>query len=395
MSDAIPAAAPAAPLQLAVIWIDWYAYHLARFAGLLAEPRLAGRVAGIELVGGIGVHAGLKFREELPADLPITTLLPDASWQQASQLQLSVRLWHHLTRLNPAAVLVPGYYTLPAITAALWAKTHHRLSILMTESTAYDHRRVAWKETGKSWLLRVLFDGAVAGGQAHLRYLKQLRFPQDRIACFYDVVDNAALAEGSAALRQLPRSTFDVPASPYFLYVGRLAPEKNIEALLEAWIGYRQGGGDWPLVLVGDGPSAAVLRSLAQASSFSDHVHFAGLRGSRELLPFYAFAGCFVLPSTREPWGLVVNEAMACGLPVLVSKQCGSAEDLVVDGQNGFTFDPADVPGLLQHLKAVASLPSDRLQAMGEASRSILRPYSPQNFGREIARLMLEREEQP
>ena len=297
-----------------------------------------------------------------------------------------IKLWRCLDRLNPETVLVPGYYTLPAIAAALWTKLHGRRSVLMTESTAEDHTRSWWREAAKSALIRSLFDYAVAGGSAHRRYLDRLRFPSTRIASFYDVVDNHGFAEQTRALRSQGAAAFNLPER-YFLYIGRLAPEKNVATLLRAWIAYRQQGGTWPLVLVGDGPESQALRNSAAASAFVEDVHFMGHRGSSQLPLFYAFAGCFVLPSTREPWGLVVNEAMACNLPVLVSNRCGCAEDLVSDSRNGFTFDPTDEAHLLQLLHRVSSLEQQQLEGMGHCSAEIISHYSPQNFGAEIARL--------
>jgi len=385
-----PSATRSRPLQLAVLWIDWYAYHVARFEGLLGHPDLAGRVAGVEFVGGIGVHAGLKFREELPSHLPVDTLFPQASWGGVSKLSLARHVWNHLTKLDPAAVLVPGYYTLPAVTAALWAKAHHRVSILMTESTAFDHTRVAWKEWSKSLLLRTIFDAAVTGGCAHVRYLEQLHFPMDCVAGSYDVVNNAALAAAVAEARGLGSAAFGLPASPFFLYVGRLAPEKNVGTLLSAWIAYREAGGTWPLLLVGDGPSSQALQAQAKACSVAEDVFFPGLQGSRTLPRFYAFAGCFVLPSTREPWGLVVNEAMASGLPVLVSSLCGCAEDLVREGENGFTFDPASLHDLTRRLHQIASFSVETRKSLGTTSEQIINAYTPQRFGQEIAHLLNE-----
>ena len=377
-------------LRLVVLWIDWYAYHVARFEGLSAHPELAGRVAGIEFVGGIGVHAGLKFREELPPHLPVDTLLPDASWQHVHQAHLSRKVWQQLTRLDPAAVLVPGYYTLPALTAALWARAHHRTCILMTESTAFDHFRVPWKEAVKSVLLRMLFDAAVVGGTAHLRYLEQLKFPTNRIGRAYDVVDNAALAEAVGKLRMQEPRSLALPQGPYFLYVGRLAPEKNVETLLSAWLTYRATGGDWSLVLVGDGPSAELLQKRAEISGLAAEVYFPGLQPSRELPRFYAFAGCFVLPSTREPWGLVVNEAMASGLPVLVSRHCGCAEDLVEEGRNGYTFNPSSTSELEERLHRMSQLSPEARHSMGRTSENLISAYTPQRFGQEIARVLRE-----
>ena len=320
------------PCQAVVIWIDWYAYHVARFTGLQSAFGYDGQIVGLELVGGVGVHAGLKFREELPAGLPVQTLIPDGSWAKTSKLELSKLLWKRLNALNPQVVLVPGYYNLPALTAAVWARRHGRVSVLMTESTAHDHARSGWKEKLKSLLVNRLFDWAVTGGTAHVRYLAQLGFPADRIASFYDVVGNDKLREAVASLRQHSAADrHDVPAE-YFLYVGRLSSEKNVTTLLDAWVAYREAGGARSLVLVGDGPESAALKAQANASPFASGVHFAGHRSSRELWPYFAFASAFVLPSTREPWGLVVNEAMAAALPVFVSNTCGCAENLVQAG---------------------------------------------------------------
>ncbi len=387
MPDIQPATTSRARYRVAVIWIDWYAYHVARFRGLDAAPALAGKVVGLELVGGIGVHAGLKFREDLPPELAIETLQPQSSWAQANKLQLARELWSRLSEIEPEVVLVPGYYTLPAIAAALWAKFHRSTSVLMTESTAYDHPRVAWKEWAKGLLLRGLFDWAVTGGKEHLAYLDQLGFPADRTARSYDVVDNELFAQGTNALRGQSASDFGLPPEPYFVYVGRFAEEKNISLLLESWLTYRSEGGTWPLVLVGDGPLTSSLREAAAASGFGADVYFPGLKSSRALLPYYAFAGCFVLPSKREPWGLVVNEAMAAGLPVLVSDRCGCAVDLVDPGRNGFVFPPTDGLALTARMRQISSFGTAEIRAMGAASRRIVSRYSPQSFGLEVARI--------
>ena len=285
------------------------------FAGLMRRLLYVGVWWDSSLWAGVGVHKGLKFREELPEGLRVETLMPEASWSQANKMELARRVWGRLSELDPEVVLVPGYYTLPAVAAALWARMHGRTSVLMTESTAADHRRTWWKELPKRLALRALFGWAVTGGRAHVEYLRQLGFPANRIVGCYDVVDNAMFREGALGLRA---EIAGAPArSPYFLYVGRLAEEKNVAGLLASWSGYREEGGSWPLVLCGDGPERAALEAAAAKSGYRAEVQFPGLKTSRELLPFYAYAGCFVLPSTREPWGLVVNEAMAAELPVL------------------------------------------------------------------------------
>ena len=108
-------------------------------------------------------------------------------------------------------------------------------------------------------------------------------------------------------------------------------------------------------------------------------VFFPGFRQIEELPRFYAHAGCFIHPALTEPWGLVVNEAMACGLPVLVSDRVGCSQDLVQNGVNGFTFDPKDVGRICELMGTVAAndFPRDEF---GAASRRIVDRYSPQAF---------------
>ncbi len=374
--------------KVVVAWIDWYAYHVARFEALCDSPELAGSVAGLEMVGGTGVHSGLKFREAIPGNLPVTTLVPGGSWQTTGKRRLAQLIWKELNRLNPAVVLVPGYYNVAGFASALWAKFHGRRSVLMTESTEFDHGRIGWKESLKSLLIRMLFDWAIAGGKPHRRYLEKLGFPPARIASCYDVVNNRYFRRTAAAIRVKHRAhDFGLP-DRYFLYVGRLAPEKNIDGLIGSYLEYRRAGGSWSLVLVGDGPEAKRLRALAGASPFGGDIYFEGLKTSKDLPAYYAFATCFVLPSKREPWGLVVNEAMAAGLPVLVSRLCGCAEDLVAHGENGYVFDPAMPDELTDCLGSFESLGSAACRQMGQRSSEIVDRYSPESWASEVARIV-------
>jgi 1,2-diacylglycerol 3-alpha-glucosyltransferase len=298
-----------------------------------------------------------------------------------------VLLWQRLSALGPSLVMVPGYYTLPALAAAVWGRVHRARTVLMSESTEADHVRRRWKEAIKGTVIRRLFHYAIVGGTRHREYLQRLGFDESRIGLRYNVVDNAFFADGVRALRAAGRpNDFEAPAQ-YFLFVGRLAPEKNLERLLRSFAAYRQQGGSWGLVIAGDGPSRASLTALAQSLHVSDSVTFAGHRSTRDLLPFYAFASAFVLPSLREPWGLVVNEAMASGLPVLVSRVCGAAADVVRDGENGFTFDPHSHDELTRLMARVSQQPAERLHAMGRRSGEIIDDFSVGRWASEVARI--------
>jgi 1,2-diacylglycerol 3-alpha-glucosyltransferase len=374
-----------------VIWIDWYSYHLSRLRALLEHKAFRRRVSGIELVGGCGVHRGLQFRDPQRDGLPISSLFPDSDWNQVGQLRLARAVWRELDRLDPSSVLVPGWYTAPALAAAFWAKLHRRSSILMSETTEQDHPRVWWKESSKRILVKLLFDFGIAGGKPHVRYLRQLGFHPSKIARCYDVVDNAFFERAtdrirlSSGLRQLS----GLPER-FFLYVGRLAPEKHLPALLRAFASYRSAGGSWSLVLVGDGGERPELEALSRRLRVDREVTFAGLQVANRLPHYYAFAGCFVLPSIREPWGLVVNEAMASGLPVLVSNRCGCAEDLVESEGNGYLFDPSNEIELSDRMLAMEFLSPQTRAAMGSRSRAIVAGYSPAHWAAEVARIAQE-----
>ncbi len=373
--------------RVAVIWIDWYAYHIARFRALADHPMLEGEVVGIELVGGAGVHGDLVFRAAEREGLPITTLSPDRGWKEAGQTYLARKVWAKLNELRPDSVLIPGYYTLPAIAATLWAHVNRKTTILMSESTFQDHPRKRFKEKIKGSILRRLFPAAIAGGVRQVAYLKTLGFRDDQIARLYDVVDNDyyqrqaddCRCNDTAASHNLPEN--------YFLYVGRLAPEKNLDGLIQAFAEYRRGGGSWSLVLVGDGPASGGLREQAAAMGVADSVNFAGLKSTRDIIPYYAFAGCFVLPSVREPWGLVVNEAMAAGLPLILSDHCGCIDDLLESERNGYIFDPANPGEITALLSKVARLSKDDRRRMGRHSREIISRYSPRLWAEEVVRI--------
>jgi 1,2-diacylglycerol 3-alpha-glucosyltransferase len=373
-------------VSLVVIWIDWYAYHIARFRALAEHPSLRGRVTGLELVGGSGVHQSMVFRCPDRRELPIETLLPGYGWSETRQELLAKLIWRKLEEVDPEVVLVPGYYTAPALAAALWAKRHHRQAILMTETTRGDHERVWWKEAAKGRVIRSLFDAAIAGGRRHVAYLRELQFPGSRIGRFYDVVDNDFFRNGAAHVRN-QQARGELPGR-YFLYVGRLSAEKNLEALIHCFAEVRRRGSNCSLVLAGDGPLRGTLEHRVRQAGLQPWVRFSGLKSAAELLPFYAFAEAFVLPSRREPWGLVVNEAMAAGLPVIVSNRCGCAGDLVEHGNNGFLFEPDRNEELTNALWLADQASPKERELMGRRSSEIISRYSVQQWAEEVLRLV-------
>jgi 1,2-diacylglycerol 3-alpha-glucosyltransferase len=375
-------------VALSVIWIDWYAYHVARLRALVESPSRLGDIQGLELVGGCGVHRGVVFRNGDRGELPIQTLLPATGWSEATQNRMARLVWKKLAELNPQVVLVPGYYTAPALAAAVWARRHNRKAILMTETTRGDHRRMWWKEAVKGRLIRSLFDAAIAGGSRHVEYLQELQFPASRIGRCYDVVDNEFFRKGAAQFRKSQTAAkFQLP-DRYLLYVGRLAPEKNLEALIRGFAKAVRRGAKFSLVLVGEGPLRGKLERQVQEAGLEPRVVFAGLKTTAQILPYYAFAHSFVLPSYREPWGLVVNEAMAAGLPVLVSRRCGCSDDLVEHGSNGLLFAADNEEELTAAILRADRWSAQERDSMGRRSENLIAHYSLQHWAEEVFRLV-------
>jgi glycosyltransferase involved in cell wall biosynthesis len=206
--------------------------------------------------------------------------------------------------------------------------------------------------------------------------------PRSRIFLGYDAVDNDYFTKKAAAARQNAASLRAEHGLPecYFLCCARLIEKKNVPRLIEAFGIYRAGasGLPWDLVIVGPGETAGI-EALINARGLTGTVHLVGAKGYQVLPSYYGLAGAFILPSTMDQWGLVVNEAMAAGLPVLVSNRCGCAEDLVEEGKNGFTFDPFDAAAMAAAMERIASDQCDRA-AMGQASQATIANWGPGRF---------------
>jgi len=195
----------------------------------------------------------------------------------------------------------------------------------------------------------------------------------------YNAVDNDHFAYGADRARRdqdRVRRRYGLPRQ-YVLAVARMVSEKNYPGLVEAFHRYRQRGGIRKLVIVGEGPERDVIERCIADFRLEDVVQVRGLEGYDTLPSLYGLADALILASARESWGLVVNEAMAAGLPVLVSNRCGCAEDLVRPGVNGYVFaasDTDEIADALCKLEAVDSV------EMGRRSRELIRPWGLEAF---------------
>ena len=381
----MPRSAP--PSEVRTLCLQWPRlgpYHRVRLRA--AHGRgvgRGGRVVALELAG----HDATYDWEDASAPEPYDRVcaLPDETVESISPRRVHAATAAALDRVDPDAVAITSYSTPDAQAALAWCRRWRRPAVCMLESGADDAERSPLREWVKSVLVRQ-FDAGVGGGGPQAAYLVQLGMPASRVFTPYDVVDNEHFRAGAASVRDDPSTARGLPGlddpTPFFLASNRFVARKNLPALIGAYGAYRgRAGRPWRLVLLGDGPDRPALET--QASGVGG-VTFAGRQPYDALPAYYGLAGAFVHPSLLDQWGLVVNEALAAGLPALVSTRTGSVHDLVEDGETGYRFDPEDPAALADLLGRVAGLDPEDRAAMGRRGQARVALWSPGRFAEAV-----------
>lgn len=220
-------------------------------------------------------------------------------------------------------------------------------------------------------------------GQRNKEYLRHYGVPDSRLFFAPHFVDNkffsrlAHKAEKNGQPKAI-RARFGIPENAFlFLFVGKLIPKKRAADLVQACevVSRVSHGPNIHVLFVGDGPQRTEFEESIRRSR--DRIHFAGFRNQSEVPAFYSAANALVLPSDgAETWGLVVNEAFACGIPALVSAACGCAPDLIEEGLTGFSYPVGDVGALADRMLALKRLVEMRCGTVRQAVEDKARCYS-------------------
>ncbi|HKN32924.1 MAG TPA: glycosyltransferase family 4 protein [Terriglobales bacterium] len=301
---------------------------------------------------------------------------------------LNWNLKRALRRADPQVVLCGGYSYIASWQAGCWARRHELPLLLWIESNAHDQRRryVLIEYVKRRFLNRC--DGFVVPGRASADYLKSFRIPEEVIFTAPNAVDTQFFACKSAAVRKEQVQAAHKLPGRFFLYVGRLVPEKGVFDLLQAYATLAPKlRAEMGLVFVGSGITEDELKARARCID-PGCIRFPGFVHREELADFYALADILVFPTHTDPWGLVVNEAMACGLPVISTSVAGCCTDLVIDGWNGRVVPPRDVSQLAYAMQSLACDGELRLK-MGEHSKKRICAYSPEACADGLARAAL------
>lgn len=363
--------------HLVILFNSVSSYHVAR----LNASRSGGTISCIQMEN-TGPQTVLQ---NLSPGISLLTVKDGKLGPSPQHAGVVGRVRRYLDDLHPDVVAVAGWSDKLALAGIIWCVTRGVPVIVMSASQKSDFPRQMFKELLKRRIV-ALFGAAVVGGRPHVDYMKELGMPQENIFVGYDVVDNDYFARRSEEVRRDSggwRKRLALPER-YFLVCSRLVSKKNIPRVLEAYGKYHEATGKnaASLVIAGDGPMMCNIQERVAALEVSGKVKLAGQIGYSDIPSFYALALALVHASTTEQWGLVINEAMASGLPVLVSSRCGCVPDLVRDGVNGFTFDPYKVDVLAGLMAQIAS--SSDLDKMGAESRRIVSSWTLDVFAENI-----------
>ncbi len=290
------------------------------------------------------------------------------------ELPDAAELLPRLRDFRPDVMLVASWHV-PAYREICRALRGHTLRVCCTDNP--------WVGSARQWLgvitspffVQRLFDAAFVPGDHQAKLVRRLGFSPERTWRGLFSCDHAAFAATLAQRHQQP-----VPRS--FLYVGRLDANKNsdkaIDVLRESYLAYRsQSPAPWPLLIAGDGPLRHLLVGVAG-------VEMIGFVQPPQLPSTMLGAGCLLLPSRVEHWGVVLHEAASAGLPIICTSACGGAIHLVRNGYNGYVMNPGSTIELTEAMMRLSSQNETGLRKMGDASFLLSLQFTPQRWAQTV-----------
>ncbi len=288
------------------------------------------------------------------------TRLPARHMQGGSRWQW-LWCWRSLERIDPQAVLIAGNYPRSNLIAAAWARKRGRALYYLADSNPLDRRNLR-----RNWLNGVLL-GVV------LRRATKILSIGTRNAEFYmqyrdkEQLGEALLPFPLPHLHQRFESVCSAPSDDFvFLVFGRLDDNKAVDKIISAFAMLNQQRSR--LLIAGDGSSRSALESQVEAQGLGERVKFLGSVPSDDAPRIFSKANALVLASRDEAWGLVVNEALSAGIPVIGPFWIGAFADLVVHGETGLVTQDNTPPRLATAMQTLLADPS-RAAEMGQAGR--------------------------
>lgn len=278
-------------------------------------------------------------------------------------------LYSEIKRINPDIIIVEGFGSWsPA--GVLYSILHRKKLCMFYERTAYVERNAKFINKLYRKFIGLFVDVFLVNGKETEYYLrKQLGFKKTPIQKGCMAADSKGLSDAiksvtTTRIGELQKEC-QLNDGLTFLFVGQLVKRKGIEELLVAWEEHVKLFPSDNIIVIGTG----ILKDeLLTKYSGHDSIHILGGVSYDKLHEYYALADIFIMPTLEDNWCLVLPEAMACGLPVACSIYNGGTSELIVDGENGYSFDPKDNNSIIETL---AAFHKSDLEKMGNVSLEI------------------------
>jgi len=282
----------------------------------------------------------------------------------------------HVRAFNPQGILMSGWMDGEYLKAARRLRKHGIPVVAGCDTQWKGSPRQRVAQLIARWYLHSAIDALWVAGERQRQFAARLGFKGERCWSGYYSCDWPRFA---AAKSESERK-------PAFLFVGRYVEAKGIDLLVDAYRRYRADTSEpWDLVCAGAGPLEGLLDE-------EEGIINKGFVQPEALPDLMREAGAFVLPSQDEPWGVVIHEAAASGLPLLCSDACGAAVHLLQDGYNGWKFETGNVSHLKACMAQLSKLCSTALHNMGQRSHQLSKQYTPRQwsitFKRRVERLI-------
>ena len=331
---------------MAIVWDQFSPYHLDRCRQLAADLRSSSRVIGIQTCPRSSSYSWVSTTDA--NDFELITLFPDKDVEAVKPLDFYFACCRIILRQNVTHLFIPGYHKVEFLAAAISARFFGCKCYLMLESKFEDQARRLPREILKSFSM-IPFQGALVGGELTLSYLRFLGFNKP-VELGYDSVSGFRIRANAGQ----PSVEWDQRS---FVVIARLVKKKNLSMLLSAFAMYKQISRHElrTLRICGSGPLEMELRAQAESLGLGLDVIFLGFQQERTIAAELGNALCLLLPSTEEQWGLVVNEAVSLGVPIIISDRVGARELLVKSMLNGFILEPDNIEGWARAMDCLAT----------------------------------------
>ena len=361
-------------MKVVIIHTDFRIYWPARLTALhsyLEKYNMELHI--VEIAGAGSPYAFAKREKQVISTLNWHILFPNEKMEELKGRTIKKQVDRILDTLLPDVVIAGAIAFPSGALSVAWTSRNKCKMICFDDSRIEDIIRSSWINKIKQCIYHGV-DAMLYPAPAWEDTGCAWEFKKEQLFYGIDVVDNTFWKA-----KTLNKNTCK---KEYFLSVGRLLERKNFITLLKAYKQYKMQCNDsaWNLIIVGDGPERKLLVKYIQLNKLEESVILLPFLQQKDLMFFYQNASAFVLASTQETWGLVINEAMASGLPVIVSNKCGAASTLIEQGRNGYTFTPSNESDLADCLLNFYRLSDEQKNRMREASYDLIADWGIERF---------------